>query len=372
MAMKKIMFYICTSCLLVQTVQAQFIVEKNDGTSINELKDQSGFSQNGDAEQWAYGDEYAAENDLANIAYVRRAFPSVPFDSHLYYGRSLLTEQEQKAYDHLLYTLLTYQPEQGSTAKRIPVDFASAGIEVTYEQLLTIGKYMQADEPRLLMVQSIVPRGHATDMVAPPAGNVGTVYYEARFYAVSMAYSIQANNMFKVETAATRILDKLQPDMDDAQKFRVLHDEFIKLVSYGGMSTGNSGTIEGAFIPNQNGYHAIVCQGYAKGLQYLCQRAGIPVIYVTGTASYSEPPVDHAWNMVQIGGQWYHVDPTNDDPPTGATIPVRYEDFLQSDADFLHDHKPGVSTQGEQVSYPEFPQVAEASYPLEQTEYPRQ
>ena len=74
--------------------------------------------------------------------------------------------------------------------------------------------------------------------------------------------------------------------------------------------------------------------------------------------------------MVKIDGEWYNVDATNDDPPTGATVQVRYEDFLQCNDDFLHDHTPGVTTAGTADSFPAFPETASQSYPLEETEYP--
>lgn len=353
---------------------AQFVIERNDGSIAAVNGDKVFFSPGTDADdgKWGIGEVFSETDNLDNIACIRRTLPKQPFDNSLYYGRSLLDGNEQKAYDFLLYSFLNFTPDADNpNAKRIAVDFAGADIEVTYEQLLKIGKYLQYDDPRLLMLQSIVPKGDATQMVSPPAsGPVGTVYYDARFFNVNTAYTIQNQNSAKIEVAASKILDKLEEEMNDAQKFRLLHDEFIKLVSYGGMSTGNSGTIEGAFIPNSQGYYAIVCQGYARGLQYLCLRAGIPAIYVTGTASYNPPPVDHAWNMVRIDGEWYNVDATNDDPPTGATVEVRYDDFLQCDDDFLHDHTPGITTAGTTDSFPVFPETAAESYPLENTVYP--
>lgn len=351
---------------------SQFVVEKRDGTVSALNNGNVSFSSNGENGKWSVGSTYSEADDIDGISYIRRVLPKLPFDNSLYYGRSLLDENEQRAYDLLMESFLNFSPDANApAAKRIAVDFTGAGIEITYDQLLKIGKYLLYDEPRLLMLQSAVPKGDATQMVSPPrVGPVGTVYYDARFFNVSTAYAVQNLNSAKIEAAASKILDKIEPDMNDAQKFRLLHDEFVKLVSYGGMSTGSSGNIEGAFIPNASGYYAIVCQGYAKGLQYLCLRAGIPAIYVTGTANYNPPPVDHAWNMVMIGGEWYNVDATNDDPPTGAAVPVRHVDFLQCNDDFLHDHTPGITTAGTEDSFPVLPKTAEKSYPLEETAYP--
>lgn len=57
-----------------------------------------------------------------------------------------------------------------------------------------------------------------------------------------------------------------------------------------------------------------VCDSYSKAYQLLCQEAGIPVSRVIGTADGQ----DHSWNAIQIGGKWYLVDVTWDDPIHGS------------------------------------------------------
>lgn len=86
--------------------------------------------------------------------------------------------------------------------------------------------------------------------------------------------------MAQVEKGVIEILSKLKSNMTEAQKFRVLHDELIKLVSYGQKNEG-TGDIRGGFI-----YKKLFCEGYARTLSYLCQRAGLEVIYVVGIANY--------------------------------------------------------------------------------------
>lgn len=55
---------------------------------------------------------------------------------------------------------------------------------------------------------------------------------------------------------------------------------------------------------NQDMYSAVlgrtVCQGYAMMFKYLCDRAGISSLIVTGTTS----DANHAWNMVYLDGAW--------------------------------------------------------------------
>ena len=49
-----------------------------------------------------------------------------------------------------------------------------------------------------------------------------------------------------------------------------------------------------------------VCDSYSKIYLMLCSEAGIPVRRVTNNG--------HAWNAVRLGGKWYYVDCTWDDP----------------------------------------------------------
>ena len=66
-----------------------------------------------------------------------------------------------------------------------------------------------------------------------------------------------------------------------------------------------------------------VCDSYARAYQLLCQAVGIPCLYVSHTGG------NHSWNMVKLGGYWYHVDVTWDDPTGGGRENHRY--FLVSD-----------------------------------------
>lgn len=70
-----------------------------------------------------------------------------------------------------------------------------------------------------------------------------------------------------------------------------------------------------------------VCAGYARGIQYLLGELGIPCIYVEGDSRDSSE--GHAWNIVQINGQYYYVDATNGDQPS----------FLEGGAASLEEHK---------------------------------
>ena len=50
----------------------------------------------------------------------------------------------------------------------------------------------------------------------------------------------------------------------------------------------------------------VVCEGYAQLFDHMCKLSGLRTIYVRGD-TVSGP---HAWNMIQISNNWYHVDIT--------------------------------------------------------------
>ncbi|MHC1786576.1 MAG: transglutaminase domain-containing protein [Christensenellales bacterium] len=77
-----------------------------------------------------------------------------------------------------------------------------------------------------------------------------------------------------------------------------------------------------------------VCQSFAEAYQLLLNKVGISNKLLSGKANNGTGGWEgHAWNLVKIGGNWYHVDVTWDD--TGD----RYEYFLKSDQSMSANHQ---------------------------------
>jgi len=101
-----------------------------------------------------------------------------------------------------------------------------------------------------------------------------------------------------------------------------------------------------------------VCSGYAEAYSLLLTKAGIPNKYLVGETyggldSWVVLPWEeeddgwdsHAWNLVRINGQWYHVDTTWDDPVV-ASNPFakksgqeRTTYFMLTDSQIRKDHR---------------------------------
>ena len=87
-----------------------------------------------------------------------------------------------------------------------------------------------------------------------------------------------------------------------------LHDALVRLSDYAGGGV-NSNNAAGPLVDRKG-----VCAGYALGMKLMCDISGIDSCVVRGTAESETGAEAHAWIVVKIGGNWYHVDPTWDDP----------------------------------------------------------
>lgn len=129
------------------------------------------------------------------------------------------------------------------------------------------------------------------------------------------------------QAEAQRVVDELiTSSMSDYEVVKTLHDYLVTHCDYDyRVDIGNmpfvSHQAEGALLKG-----TAVCSGYAKAYEAMLDAAGIPNETITGYAGGY-----HAWNLVQVDGQWYHVDTTWDDPTTQGGDYIRYTYFLKSD-----------------------------------------
>lgn len=93
----------------------------------------------------------------------------------------------------------------------------------------------------------------------------------------------------------------LHPGMSAFDKVVALHDALVQSSRYDARAGGNIADL----LTKGCGS----CEAYSAALCAMLEIAGVPSRMVTGTAE-----VPHAWNLVQLGQEWYHVDATWDDP----------------------------------------------------------
>ena len=270
--------------------------------------------------------------------------PKLPF----YYGESLLRGHQLKAYQHIMKHSAEWNEDE-TTATGDPlklISFENTGILITGEDLLIILMYQKYDNVELYNIR--------------PTARYAT--YDSKGYVKDFKFRYSAyprradykKNQKLINKKINEILAKILPNMTDAQKIRVVHDELIKLVSYGGMSESSASDIRGAFIAFK-----IICDGYAQALHLLFQRIGLESIYIVGDT----PQGVHAWTKVKLDGQWYNIDPTWNDPIYGSDIEIKYDYFLMGDPEFSKNHTPNTGT----YEYKRLPKGATKNYPFDKT-----
>lgn len=124
-------------------------------------------------------------------------------------------------------------------------------------------------------------------------------------------------------------------DMPDYQKELLIHDWLVNNNDYNINNTSDpaSHMAYGALVQGTS-----VCQGYGEAMLLLSQAAGIPCIYVPGDGVQNAQRESHAWNCVQIDGQWYMLDITWDDPVTDGEDILRYDYFNVTSNTLAKDH----------------------------------
>jgi len=145
----------------------------------------------------------------------------------------------------------------------------------------------------------------------------------------------------QLETAADACIAQIDQSYSDYGKIKAVYEYLINTTGYDSSAPDNQ-CVQSALLN-----HASVCAGYAKAFQYILHRMGYFCTYITGNISGGG---DHAWNIVRIDGNYYHVDVTWGDPvfadsvESGSGITVMNYNYLCcTDSEILPTHTPDGS-----------------------------
>lgn len=109
------------------------------------------------------------------------------------------------------------------------------------------------------------------------------------------------------------------PEMSDVEKALAVHEYFVSHFAYD--ETYQNGTAADILLEKTG-----VCQAYAEAYAFFMHLLEIPCVVVPSAE------MNHAWNMIEIDGDWYHVDTTWDDPLPDLPGQSQRTFFLLSDA----------------------------------------
>ena len=218
----------------------------------------------------------------SNSTIVDNAYVQDGYDIYGKYTYSTLEERQQIYYQSMLNCILTMD--------------SSVTIQYNdYETMKIAFEAIRRDYGGLFWVDGF---------------NYETKGNETIFYPIySMTEDDVRSRENLIEAETERILDSIE-DASDYGIAKGIYEYLVENVTYN-KNAKNGQNILGVFLENE-----CVCSGYASATQFLFSLVGIECIIVIGTVGGES----HAWNVVNLDGNWYNMDVT-----FGAT---NYEDNI--------------------------------------------
>lgn len=151
--------------------------------------------------------------------------------------------------------------------------------------------------------------------------------YEVEF---NFTYITDAKKEKKVDAYVQDFAKEfITDDMDDFHRAKAVNDFVVQLATY-----TDKGDSQGQAVYELISEETGVCQAYALLAYRLFLAAGLDAKYVYG---YSDNQL-HAWNLVSVNGDWYHIDTTWNDITPIEPYAISYAYFLVNDEKLSEDH----------------------------------
>lgn len=173
-----------------------------------------------------------------------------------------------------------------------------------------------------------------------------TVQFRYRYYPDSEYVEMIPEYLFnknkildhrKAMEARVKKLARQAEKLSEKEKEQFVHDFICENVRYDKLKKAYSHEIIGPL-----GQGVGVCEGIAKSVKILCDALGIWCMIAVSEANPEKNiKYRHAWNIVRIGGKYYHLDVTFDNS-LSSEHGIRYDYFNLSDAQIFRDHEPVI------------------------------
>lgn len=236
--------------------------------------------------------------------------------SELYYAYHHLDEEKQKIYLEMLDAMVDLKSGAPlSTVDKSVLDVVFACVMNDHPELFYVNGYQYTEYT---------------------LGSVTTGITFSGTYSMTSAEVEQAKLM--IEQKIAECFEQVPLNEDEYSTVRYLYEWLINNTEYDRTAENNQ-NICSVFLQGRS-----VCQGYAKAMQYMLQKADIQCLLVTGFTGGER----HGWNLVRVNDAYYYLDPTwgdasyasggEGDMTEGFVPAINYDYFLVTTDEITRTH----------------------------------
>ncbi|MGL5972831.1 MAG: transglutaminase domain-containing protein [Oscillospiraceae bacterium] len=224
-------------------------------------------------------------------------------------ARATLNDEEKNIYD-IIYSSIDSMKDEVDIPK------------TSYDNVERIYNYYINDSPEHFYIKDIVYRTRGNEVIS-----IKFNYFYSR-------QDVDLKKQ-KISQEVNVVLNGAQSLTTDYEKSKYIHDYVLNKTFYNDDGKNSNYWIDGVFLNGE-----AVCQGYGKAYQYLANLIGIKSLYVRG---YSRD-VNHGWNLVELDGKYYYIDPTwndirvEDDQLEKPIDSIDYSYFHITEKELTKDH----------------------------------
>lgn len=194
------------------------------------------------------------------------------------YAYLLLGDEERKVYEEVLSAILGHEEKaEVSTLDSDALERAYKAVCADYGGLFWVSGYVYTQYTK--------------------GGELAKMDFTPKY---TMDEDERQKLQQQVDASVEELLGGISVTDSDYEKAKYVFEILVQNVDYDA-SVENNQNIISAFLSR-----ATVCQGYACATQYLLKELGILSVIVTGSANGES----HAWNLVRLDGDYYHMDVT--------------------------------------------------------------
>lgn len=196
---------------------------------------------------------------------------------------------------------------EGLSSSAADIDLSAYGI--TQEELSEIFDRIVTRSPELFYVDQIYEYSYSD------AGLIITMHPS---YSISGDELANAQATYK--SFVSSITSGVNSSWSELEKLMYLHDAILLRSRYDTSADSISDVYNFAKYGKGN------CTAYSLAFVAVCEKVGISCDVAISSS------MQHMWNVVKIGGNWYHVDVTWDDPIGDMKGRANHNNFLRSDS----------------------------------------